>query len=109
MKKMIVQFQSKFKSQDTKIGELQSQVTKLAHVNLKLNADNKIIRSEHDALKHKVHKLERLVQLQTAGATITEREHSRSQERNLTAVHSMHDGQGRDPASANRQQRLSSV
>lgn len=39
------------KSQESKIVELSDQVTKLAHVNLKLNADNKLLKAGQDELK----------------------------------------------------------
>ena len=44
MKKLMVSMQQKMKSQENKIVELSDQVTKLAHVNLKLNADNKLLK-----------------------------------------------------------------
>ena len=44
MKKLMVGMQQKMKSQENKIVELSDQVTKLAHVNLKLNADNKLLK-----------------------------------------------------------------
>jgi hypothetical protein len=37
-------------NQDDKIIELSNQVTKLAQVNLKLNADNKVMRDEHNKM-----------------------------------------------------------
>ena len=46
MKKLVASFQTKLQSQDHKILELSSQVTKLAQVNLKMNADNKVLK--HD-------------------------------------------------------------
>ena len=45
MKKLMVSMQQKVKTQESKIVELSDQVTKLAHVNLKLNADNKLLKA----------------------------------------------------------------
>ena len=59
MKKLIASFQNKLQSQDQKILELSNQVTKLAQVNLKLNADSKVMRKEHDAMQHVIYKVEK--------------------------------------------------
>ena len=50
LKKLIVSFQQKLMNQDDKIIELSNQVTKLAQVNLKLNADNKVMRDDHSKM-----------------------------------------------------------
>lgn len=106
MKKMIIQFQTKFKSQNEKIGELQNQVTKLAHVNLKLNADNKIIRGEHDALKHRVQKLERLVQQSSAALGEQNQMRPASAEMVFERMdHERRQSSHRDSSSARNQQR----
>ena len=34
-------------------------MTKLAQVNLKLNADNKVMRAEHDSMQHSIYKVEK--------------------------------------------------
>ena len=57
MKKLMVSMQQKLKTQDDKIIELSNQVTKLAHVNLKLNADNKVLRKDQDELRIELHKM----------------------------------------------------
>lgn len=44
MKKLLSSFQTKMQAQDEKILDLSNQMTKLAHVNLKLNADNKVLK-----------------------------------------------------------------
>mmetsp|Transcript_35456 Transcript_35456/g.54255 ORF Transcript_35456/g.54255 Transcript_35456/m.54255 type:complete len:174 (-) Transcript_35456:504-1025(-) len=59
MKKLMSRFQKKIESQDDKILELSCQMSKLSQVNLKLNADNKVIREKQDELMHSMYLLEK--------------------------------------------------